>query len=397
MIRHLFALIWNRRRANLLLMTELFVSFLVLSAVSTLGAYLWRNYRRPLGFSIDGVWNVIVKPEGRPGAGAERVAAERMRQLLGTVGALPEVVAVAGMTNAPYTNSHWVNRLATRDYASTEATDALPAVLGIQLSRGRWFGPEDDAAAGVPVVVNERFARAHFGAADPIGRRFDEGRAGVKEKRIVGVVPDFRQDGELGAFGEPEDYVIKRGRLTGADIKLPRNLLVRLRPGITAAFEESMMRALHAAAPEWSFQIESFEELRRRSWTRTLTPLLVVGVVAAFLMIMVTLGLSGVVWQNVTRRTREIGLRRAKGATAAHIRWQLLGELLVMASLAMALGGVVVAHFPLLGLVASFTLDVYALGFAIAVLAIYVLVVVSGYYPTRLATRVQPFEALRYE
>ena len=47
-----------------------------------------------------------------------------------------------------------------------------------------------------------------------------------------------------------------------------------------------------------------------------LVPLVGVGLVAAFLMLMVALGLLGVLWQSVTQRTREIGLRRAKGAHA---------------------------------------------------------------------------------
>ena len=53
MIRHLFKLIWNRKRTNVLMMTEIFVSFLVLFAVVALGVYMLDNWRRPIGFSID--------------------------------------------------------------------------------------------------------------------------------------------------------------------------------------------------------------------------------------------------------------------------------------------------------------------------------------------------------
>ena len=57
MIRHVFKLIWNRKRTNFLMMTEIFVSFLVLFAVVALGVYTADNWRRPLGFSIDRVWS----------------------------------------------------------------------------------------------------------------------------------------------------------------------------------------------------------------------------------------------------------------------------------------------------------------------------------------------------
>ena len=60
MIRHVFKLIWNRKRTNFLMMTEIFVSFLVLFAVVALGVYTADNWRRPLGFSIDRVWTIAI-------------------------------------------------------------------------------------------------------------------------------------------------------------------------------------------------------------------------------------------------------------------------------------------------------------------------------------------------
>ena len=69
-----------------------------------------------------------------------------------------------------------------------------------------------------------------------------------------------------------------------------------------------------------------------------LGPLIAAGVIAGFLLLMVAMGLTGVLWQTVTQRTREIGLRRAKGATAGDIRTQILGELVVMTSIAVLAG-----------------------------------------------------------
>jgi putative ABC transport system permease protein len=122
-----------------------------------------------------------------------------------------------------------------------------------------------------------------------------------------------------------------------------------------------------------------------------------VATVAAFLMLMVALGLTGVVWQNVTQRTREIGLRRAKGATARRIHRQIVGELVLMTTLALLAGLVVVLQFPLLDLIAAVRPAVYAGGLVLSALAVYALTLVFGWYPSRLATTVQPAEALRYE
>ena len=60
MIRHLFTRMWNRKRANALLVLEIVLAFVVLFAVSSVGVYLWRNYRAPLGFAYEQVWNVNV-------------------------------------------------------------------------------------------------------------------------------------------------------------------------------------------------------------------------------------------------------------------------------------------------------------------------------------------------
>ena len=63
----------------------------------------------------------------------------------------------------------------------------------------------------------------------------------------------------------------------------------------------------------------TIEHLRERSCSDYLTPLSVLAVVAGFLLLMVALGLSGVLWQNVTQRMREFGLRRAAGASGGAV------------------------------------------------------------------------------
>jgi putative ABC transport system permease protein len=122
-----------------------------------------------------------------------------------------------------------------------------------------------------------------------------------------------------------------------------------------------------------------------------------VGLIAGFLLVMVALGLTGVLWQNVTQRTKEIGLRRAKGATAHRIHRQIVGELLLLASLALAVGVAIVLQFPLLDLVGPVPPAVLTTSLLVSIAAIYLLSAVCGWYPSRLATRIQPAEALHYE
>src|SRR6266567_3131799 len=58
MFKHLFKLIWNKKKQNFLLITEILVSFLVIFAVFTLLVYSYRNYKKTMGFEYENVWAV---------------------------------------------------------------------------------------------------------------------------------------------------------------------------------------------------------------------------------------------------------------------------------------------------------------------------------------------------
>lgn len=111
MIRHYLKLIWNRRRSNLLIAVEILLSFLVTFAVVTLGVHGADNYRRPLGFSWQDVWNVQVDTRagniGERGETTPPELLETARQVLAAVREFPEVVAVGGASCPPYGNSEW--------------------------------------------------------------------------------------------------------------------------------------------------------------------------------------------------------------------------------------------------------------------------------------------------
>lgn len=416
MIRHLFKLIWNRKRASALVIVEIFVCFLVLFAVLTLSLYTYQNYHRPIGFAYGNVFSVDVTfvestGEGntsRTGAASAEPARDnpyeaRQRALLELVKADPAVVNAAWAAPLPFsqsndTRSYTFRRRPIR-YSLARCTDEYKDVMGLQITRGRWFSPEDDGGAYEAVVITEALAAHAFGEEDPVGQSLtadrSEGDASPEtERRVVGVVNAFRQSGETDT---EERYALTRLEYPSARMRRIDSMALLMKPGADANVEARLVASLLAAAPDWSFKIEQMPasaEFMRRVY---LAPVGVASMVAGSLVLMVALGLSGVLWQSVTTRTREIGVRRALGASAADVRWQVIGELMVMATIAMAGGVLVVLQFPFLDLLGPVPTSVFAAGLSLTIVALYGLALVCGLHPARLATTVHPSEALRYE
>jgi putative ABC transport system permease protein len=410
MIRHVFTLIWNRKRTNFLMMSEIFVSFLVLFAVVALGVYTIDNWGRPIGYSIDRVWHVAIDMQQSTDDTFEDQQVVNVRRLLTALREFPEVEMVAGTQLAPYqfgnssSEYDWHGRRI--EFGIAEVTDEFKDLLGLTIVEGRWFGPEDDGQGYQPVVINRAMREDLFGAGEAVGQNISRERRpdGTSEavRRVVGVVEAYREDGE---FDGTRNYAIFRKALATAPAaagasrtdRPPRNLLVKVRPGTDAAFEEALLKRLQAEVPEWSFEVSTLAAMRASNIRFALAPLAAVALVAAFLMLMVALGLLGVLWQNVTQRTREIGLRRAKGAARVNVQRQILGEIAVMTTLALLAGLLVAIQFPLLDIIYFVEPHVYAVGLAVSVSAVYLLTLACAWYPSRMATRVEPAEALRYE
>lgn len=397
MIGHLLKLAWRRKTSSALLLIELLASFAVVFVVATSVVYLAECWRAPLGFEWRNVWSVEID---RTKTTDDTWTPEEVRgyQMLLREGASIEgVAAIAGSLNAPYDSStRSGNRLfgghdVTMHFA--EFTDGARDVLGLDLVKGRWFEPADDALPFTPVVVSERFAREAFGDADPIGKSFGT-PPDDNDERIVGVVSDYRKGGELSI---PVGFVMLRTPLGRDDVRPPQVLLVRAAPGVDAGFEERLVTKLHAVMPEWTFEARPLADLRSRSFLVLLVPLALGATIAGFLLLMVALGLIGVLWQNVTRRTREFGLRRAAGASQGDIRRQVIMEVVLTAAFALVIGVILAAQIPFLGLVSFVGAGTIAAGALIASLLVLATVIAAGWYPSVLATRIRPAEALRDE
>jgi putative ABC transport system permease protein len=405
MTKHLVRLVWSRRRASALLVAEVFFSFVVLFAVTAATAWAIDGLRRPLGFDVARVLSAEIRANSSEDAKPDSEFRARLEDALRRARALPEVEGVAAVMSSPYSTSTWESNSGrkgrTFTYQENFASDELADVLGLKLTAGRWFSREDDAATGwKPVVINERLRREMFGAADPLGEAIADPpreRADGDDsapRRVVGVVTDFRKDGEIAPFS---NYVFNRVVPSRASGPLPRNLVVKVRPGTPPSFEETLARALRDVDPRWSVVVKPVSELRAASLKLRLAPFVFLVLVGLFLLLMVVLGLTGVVWQNVTKRTRELGLRRAKGSTRGQVFLLVAGEIVVVTSFGVIPALAVLLQIPLLGALPAIGTGVYLSSLAVSVAGMFLLTFLCALAPARMATRLSPAEALHYE
>jgi putative ABC transport system permease protein len=400
MFRHLMKLIWKRKSRNLMLSLEILLAFIVVFAIVAIGTRMLELSQMPVGFQNERLWSVSIRTTGENGIPKDAVLYERMKRSLE---AMPEVESVAYARFSLYTMTTWSTEfLAPKGGQKVrshmmEVSDDFFATAGMKLTQGEWFSQADEGNEVKPVVVTRALADKLYPGENPIGKRFTDSEPDDKKQnvmRIRGVIEAFRNQGELMS---PEPFALSRwwphSSPEGAE-----NILIKVKPGTTRDFEGKLNSQLNLVRNDWSYQIAPLTEMRETLMKEKVTPLIVVAVVAAFLLLMVAFGLFGVLWQNTTRRIPEIGLRRAIGASGGHIYRQIIAEQMLLSTVAMVAGLFLLVQLPITGALGqSLNWTVFLVASAVSMGIIYLLSLLCAVYPGWRASQLSPTEALHYE
>lgn len=384
MIRHLFKLIWNKKKQNFLLIVEMLVSFMVMFAVFTLVVYYYNNYKRPMGFVYENVWAVSYNNNKLNTEDKDSIALfyETMKK---TIAALPEIRAVSFVgSNSPFSAST-SNSNVTVNNVNMKANnywvdDDYARLMQVNMIAGRWYSKLDDGAKYKPIVINATMKEKAFGNKDALGQHF---KLNDDEVVIVGVVQDLKDKGDYWKQ-EPSHYMRSGWQ---------NRMLVAVRPEAGAAFESKLNKLLTRTMPTANIEIEHLTKKRIAKNSINLVPMIILLVVAGFLIVNVALGLFGVLWYNISRRKAEIGLRRAIGASGNNILVQIVSETLVLSTFSLIVGSFFAIQFPLLN-VFDMPAGVYLTALVLSILFIYALVIICAIYPGKQASNILPAVAL---
>jgi putative ABC transport system permease protein len=337
------------------------------------------------GLSSDGPFFEQLLEQVAAYPGVRRVAAARWTPL----GEVPTPTALSVRLDG---NEETGNRSFTT--ASNFVSADFFETLGMPLLAGRYIDATDHAQSTPVVVLNASMARAHFGGADPIGRRISfsqDGRSTGPWFEVVGVVADSR---EYGIEREGEHTYYRPATQAGWG----PSLLVA-HEGAAAPLIQHIRGAVHGLQPERAVEgFETLATLRDRSIAPSRLNAVLFGSFAVLALLIAAVGVLGALAFSVGQRVREFGIRMALGASRTTVLFDVLREGVVLVLIALVLGGM--ATVVLSGSLRGFlygvgTLDPVSVLLAAALLTGVALM--SALIPAVRATRIQPTEALRAE
>jgi predicted permease len=386
------------RLGQLLVAAQIALSLLLLSAAGLLGRSLINLKNVDAGFPTENLLVFRVNPSAGGFDPAQRTAFyARVQDALAEI---PGVRNAAAVMHPLLENADsWGGSFSFRNRATPPSVEPQAnrlvvgetffATAGIPLLSGRGFTVADAEGSTKVIVVNETFARRYFATEDSIGQVVNVVRS---DWRIVGVCRDTKTK-FIKETVEPMIYLPFR------QFPFPHtSYMVRtaLPPATLATAAQRVVAAINPQVPVVA--VTSQAEIRDRSIGQEHLLATLCATLAGLALLLACLGLYGLMAYNVARRTTEIGIRMALGATTGNVAAAILREALTLAVIGVTLG--LLAVFGAMRLLGSQLYGVTAhdpLTLSAVTTALIGVTLLAAWLPARRATRVDPMIALRAE
>jgi predicted permease len=395
------------RLGKLLVVVQVAMSIVVVIAAGLFVRTLRNLDARDLGFDRNRMLLVWTQPSAT-GANPTQLR-ELWHTVLERVSALPGVVSASASNGAllsgvvPVARSMNVMtvpgqppRQTTRAGGRTFVAPRYFETMGVPLIAGREFTERDDDKAPRVVIIGQSVARHYFGNENPIGRRVAFEVDSIADTEIIGVVRDVIE-------GTPRENTLPpmRTYFSYRDRESERRIAIMMIAVRTAADPRAMAprirQEIQAAAPTLPvLEVDTVDERLADALAQDRLIASLATFFAALATLLACLGLYGVTAYTTARRTSEIGVRVALGATGRGIVRMVLAE-----SVALTLAGIAVG-IPVALMAARLVADRL---FGVtpsdvptvvgAVLVLLAVTSIAGLIPARRAAHVDPVVALR--
>ncbi len=294
------------------------------------------------------------------------------------------------------------NGVRTQSLIVNGADDRFQEVQGGELSEGRWFTRSELASGTAVIVIEENAARRIFGREDPLDKQV---HIGGRPARVIGVYVKpgniFEPPGQAIGAVVPYQMLDHQFRIDKTNALF---IPVKPRKGVTTADAQEAvtiaMREMRGLRPadKNNFDMITQDQILDTFNKITGVFFLVMIVLSSVGLMVGGIGVMAIMMVSVTSRTREIGVRKALGATHRAILLQFLVESATLTGIGGALGIIVgLALGRLITMLMNIDAGVPVLLTFIAVTVSVGIGVVFGILPARRAARLDPIEALRYE
>jgi len=393
-----------RALSGVLVVTQVAVALILLTGAGLLIQSFAHALKVDVGFNPEGVVTarVALPRAHRASDDAARQIKERLLQAMRDI---PGTTSVSLAAATPFQGGLPIN-------AFTLEKDTLPPgapqpgafrvivtpgylqTLGLTLVEGRFYEESDMATPRPIFVVDQTFAKKYFPDRSAIGGRFTFGGRPQNDAdwpTVVGVVKDVPHNGVEEKSGNPFIYQVMSGGRPGVLTLFMRN--PRSSDQVVSALRDKI-RAIDPAIP--IFDAGPLAKAVDSSFDSRRALMLLLAAFAGLALFLSALGIYGVLAYDVSQRTREIGVRRAIGASHGGIIGLILSQGLWKAGVGIIIG--LVGAALLSSYMTSLLFNVKPTEPMVYVLVSLVLIAVAAlasYLPAWRATRIDPLEALR--
>ncbi|TNF84958.1 MAG: FtsX-like permease family protein [Acidobacteria bacterium] len=362
------------------------------------------QYLRPSGFDEDNqivIYTEPFAPDFKDDAFVDTIREEDLRRLE----ALPGVRNAIAINQIPLSGSGsstgrkpFGSEIDTISAPYFVVTEGALQTFGVELIAGRDFVPGDFEepeegweAAGVVrnVIINQKLAEQLFPEGNAVGERM-QSREGERVNLVVGLVGTMHNS--WPRYDGGEQTMLFPGKPGSGRVV---RFLVRTEPGAVEAVYAELEGVIRDVHPDRVITVKTMAEVKRDNYSMSLSVTKLLSSIILLLVLVTSLGIIGLTSFSVTQRTRQIGTRRALGATRGDILRYFLVENWVITGIGLGLG--VLLTFGL-----NYTLVHVADGpkmswglLALGALALWLTGIVAALAPALRATSVAPEIATR--